>query len=141
MKMLQAMMLNGAIETMQVTEQDNEAAVSFSKEYWNDYAVMMIHDGYEVAAKLRSSESGLYTIRMENACIIRKNSQAIFSALLSMAIEDVIEEAYVTAIRIEIDVFRELFIIICLNNSDNVNLGKSPYGISSCANPKRSIYT
>jgi hypothetical protein len=103
------MMLNGAIETMQVPEEGKEDEVSFPKEYWDDYIGMILGDGYQVAVKLKSSETGLYTIRMENASIIRKNAQYIYSALLTMMIENVIEEGYVMAIRKEIDVFRELF--------------------------------
>lgn len=56
-----------------MAEHDNEATLSFSTEHWNDFAESMIHDGYEVAAKLKSTESGLYVIHMENACTIRKN--------------------------------------------------------------------
>ena len=38
---------------------------------------MLLVDAYEVGAKIRSSEAGLYIIRMENAAIIRKNAQFI----------------------------------------------------------------
>lgn len=101
-------MLNGAMETMEIPE-SSEEEISFPKEYWDDYVAMIKGDAYQVGAKLKSSEADLYTIRMENASIIRKNAQHIYSALLTMAIEKVIEETYVMAIRREIEVFRELF--------------------------------
>jgi flavorubredoxin len=71
---------------------------------------MLLGDAYQVAVKVKSSESGgLYTIRMENASIIRKCAQFIKSNLLVMMGEGVIEEAHGHVIRDEIDKFRELF--------------------------------
>jgi hypothetical protein len=46
---------------------------------------------------------------MENAAIIRKNAMYIYSALLTLMHEQVLEKSYVMAIRSEIDQFRELF--------------------------------
>jgi len=99
-------MLNGALDTMQ-TEPAGE--LSFPAEYWEDHKATLLGDAYQVAVKIKSSEVGLYTIRMENAAIIRKNAQYIATSLLSFMAEKVIEESYVRAIRSEIDVFRELF--------------------------------
>ena len=101
------MLLNGAFDTMKLPEEGEENV--FPAEYWEDHKQMLLGDGYEVAVKMKSSEAGLYMIRMENACIIRKNAQYIYSALLTMSIENIIEETYITAIRLEIDKFRELF--------------------------------
>lgn len=101
------MMLKGALETMQVKEEPGEADMPL--DFWDDYKQTIIGDAYEVAVKIKSSEAGLYIIRMENASIIRKNAQYIYSSLLTLMIENVIEEPYVSAIRSEIDVFRELF--------------------------------
>jgi hypothetical protein len=100
-------MLNGAIQTMQIPESADEP--SFPKDYWDDYTGMMLGDAYQVAAKIKSSETGLYIIRMENAANIRKCAQYIYSALLTMRAENVVSEEYVAAIRNEIDIFRELF--------------------------------
>ena len=101
------MMLKGALETMQVKDESEEAEMPV--DFWDDYKQTIIGDAYEVAVKIKSSEVGLYTIRMENASIIRKNAQYIYSSLLTLMIENVIEESYVRAIRSEIDTFRELF--------------------------------
>lgn len=101
------MMLKGALETMQVKEDPEEAEMPL--DFWDDYKQTIIGDAYEIAVKIKSSEAGLYIIRMENASIIRKNAQYIYSSLLTLMIENVIEESYVRAIRSEIDEFRELF--------------------------------
>ncbi|MGN6400044.1 MAG: hypothetical protein ACTHMD_06300 [Flavisolibacter sp.] len=101
------MMLKGALETMQVKEDPGEAEMPL--DFWDDYKQTIIGDAYEIAVKIKSSEAGLYIIRMENASIIRKNAQYIYSSLLTLMIENVIEESYVRAIRSEIDEFRELF--------------------------------
>ena len=101
------MMLKGALETMQVKEDPGEAEMPL--DFWDDYKQTIIGDAYEIAVKIKSSEAGLYIIRMENASIIRKNAQYIYSSLLTLMIENVIEESYVSAIRSEIDEFRELF--------------------------------
>lgn len=100
-------MLNGAIEMIESPE--TEEATAFPKEFWDEHLAMIRGDGFQVAVKIKSSETGLYVIRMENASIIRKNAQFIYSSLLSLMAEKLIEESYVRAIRKEIDVFRELF--------------------------------
>ena len=103
-------MLNGALETMNTEPSKDEDDLQFPPDYWDYYKQTMLGDGYEVGAKIRSSEAGgIYTIRMENAAIIRKNAQYIYSALLTLMHEKVIEEQYVRAIRAEIDKFRDLF--------------------------------
>jgi hypothetical protein len=99
-------MLNGALDSMKT---DSTAEDAFPAEYWEDHKGMILGDAYQVGAKIKSSEVGLYTIRMENAAIIRKNAQFVATSLLSFMAEGVIEEPYVRAIRAEIDVFRELF--------------------------------
>jgi hypothetical protein len=98
-------MLNGAIDTMVMEEKED----GFSKEHWEDYKGMILGDAFQVAVKIKSSEVGLYTIRMENASIIRKNAQFIKSSMLTMMAEEVIEESHGQVIRDEIDKFRELF--------------------------------
>ncbi len=78
-------------------------------DFGEDYKQMILGDAYEVAVKIKSSEAGLYMIRMENACIIRKNAQSIKSSMLMLIEEGVIEEAHGAVIREEIDHFRKLF--------------------------------
>jgi hypothetical protein len=97
--------LNAAMETMNTdTGKD-----SFSAEHWEDIKGMTIGDAYQVAVKIKSSEVGLYLVRMENACLIRKNAQAIKSSMLTMIAEGAIEDAHGRVIRDEIDKFRMLF--------------------------------
>jgi len=97
--------LNGALDSMVIEEKED----GFPAGYWEDHKAMLVGDGYQVAVKIKSSEAGLYTIRMENASIIRKNAQFIKSSMLTMMSEKVIEKAHGYVIREEIDKFRELF--------------------------------
>lgn len=97
--------LNGVLDSMNPAEKED----GFPPDYWEDHKAMLLGDAYQVGAKIKSSEAGLYTIRMENASIIRKNAQFIKSAMLTMIAEEVIEEAHGYVIREEIDKFRELF--------------------------------
>jgi hypothetical protein len=97
--------LNGAFDSMNIEEKED----GFPADYWEDHKGMLLGDAFQVAVKIRSSEAGLYTIRMENASIIRKNAQFIKSSMLTMMAEDVIEEVHGQIIRDEIDKFRELF--------------------------------
>ena len=74
-----------------------------------DHISMLTGDAYEVAAKIKSSEAGLYIIRMENAAIIRKNAQFIKISTNGFILEDLMEPQHCQIIRDEIDRFRELF--------------------------------
>ena len=97
--------LNGALDSMVIEEKED----GFPADYWEDHKGMLLGDAFQIAVKIKSSEAGLYTIRMENASIIRKNAQFIKSSMLTMMSEGVIEEAHGYVIRDEIDKFRELF--------------------------------
>jgi hypothetical protein len=99
------MILTGAMDSMKAGEKED----GFPAEYPEDHKRMILGDGFEVAVKIKSSEAGLYTIRMENASIIRKDAQFIKSSVLTMMIEGVIDEDHGNVIREEIDKFRELF--------------------------------
>jgi hypothetical protein len=97
--------LNGALDNMRA----EQGVDGFPAEYWEDHKAMIKGDAYQVAVKIKSSEAGLYMIRMENACLIRKNAQFIKSSMLTMIAEKVIEEYHGMIIREEIDKFRLLF--------------------------------
>ncbi len=62
-----------------------------NKEMMEDHVAMIMGDAYEVAVKIKSSEAGLYTIRMENAAIIRKNAQFIKISTNSFMLEGMME--------------------------------------------------
>ena len=81
----------------------------YPKGYIEDHKAMMLGDAYEVGAKIRSSEVGLYIIRMENAAIIRKNAQFIKISTNGFIEDELMEDQYRLIIRSEIDTFRELF--------------------------------
>ena len=104
--------LNGALDSMVIEEKEDASLPErqgFPADYWEDHKAMLLGDAFQIAVKIKSSEAGLYTIRMENASIIRKNAQFIKSSMLTMMSEGVIEEAHGYVIRDEIDKFRELF--------------------------------
>ncbi|MEO8961575.1 MAG: hypothetical protein ABI325_06825 [Ginsengibacter sp.] len=81
----------------------------YSKDYLEDHKAMLLGDAYEVGAKIKSSEAGLYIIRMENAAIIRKNAQFIKISTNGFIDNDLMEGQYRLIIRSEIDIFRDLF--------------------------------
>ena len=81
----------------------------YPKDSIEEHKAILLADAYEVGAKIRSSEAGLYTIRMENAAIIRKNAQFIKISTNGFIEDDLMEEQYRLIIRNEIDKFRELF--------------------------------
>ena len=97
--------LNAAFDSLKEPEEDR----MFSKDHLEDHKQMMLGDAYEVGVKIRSSEAGLYVIRMENAAIIRKNAQFIKISTNSFIVDDLMEEEHRQVIRDEIDKFRELF--------------------------------
>lgn len=80
-----------------------------TKEMMEDHVGMIMNDAYEVAVKIKSSEVGLYTIRMENAAIIRKNAQFIKISTNSFMLEGMMDPQHRQIIRDEIDHFKELF--------------------------------
>jgi len=80
-----------------------------SKEMIDDHVAMIMSDAYEVAVKIKSSEAGLYTIRMENAAIIRKNAQFIKISNNSFMLDGMMEPQHRLVIRDELDKFRGLF--------------------------------
>jgi hypothetical protein len=69
---------------------------------------MLLSDAHMVAVKIRSSEAGLYMLRMENACLIRMYAQSIQSSMFTKIAEGFIE-AHGMVIREEIDKFKLLF--------------------------------
>ena len=80
-----------------------------SKEMMEDHVAMIMGDAHEVAVQIKSSEVGIYTIRMENAAIIRKNAQFIKICTNSFMLDGMMEPEHRLVIRDEIDRFRELF--------------------------------
>lgn len=90
-----------------LNEPDEEDIIN--KEMIADEIAMIMNDAHVVAVKIQSSEVGLYTIRMENASIIRKNAQFIKISTNSFIIDDLMEPVHRQIIRDEIDNFRELF--------------------------------
>jgi hypothetical protein len=99
------LVLKAAFDSMKEPGEDS----LFNKEFLEDQKEMILGDAYEIAAKIRSSEVGLYVIRMENAAIIRKNAQFIKASANNFEEDDLMEPEHRHIIRQEIDIFRDLF--------------------------------
>jgi len=97
--------LKAAFDSMKEPSEDS----LFGKDFIEDQKEMLLGDAYEVAAKIRSSEVGMYIIRMENAAIIRKHAQFIKISTNGFIEEDLMEAEHRLIIRQEINTFRELF--------------------------------
>jgi hypothetical protein len=97
--------LKAAFDSLQEPTEDD----ILNKEMIEDHVSMIMGDAYQVAVKIKSSEAGLYTIRMENAAIIRKNAQFIKISTNSFMLDGIMEPQHRQVIRDEIDNFRELF--------------------------------
>lgn len=97
--------LQAAFDSLKEPAEDD----MFEKEMMEDHISMITGDALEVAVKIKSSEAGLYIIRMENAAIIRKNAQYIKISTNSFMLEGQMEPQHRLIIREEIDKFKELF--------------------------------
>lgn len=99
------LLLKAAFDTMDEPSEDS----LFNKEFLEEQKQGILNDAYEVAAKIRSSEVGMYIIRMENAAIIRKYAQCIKISTNGYLEDNLMDPEHRLVIRQEIDAFRELF--------------------------------
>lgn len=97
--------LRAGLDSLEEAKEDG----LFDKEYIEEFKGTLLGDAFEVAVKIRSSESGMYIIRMENASIIRKNAQYIKISTNGLLSDGLMSAEYRQVIRDEIDKFRELF--------------------------------
>ena len=87
-------------------------AISEEDEYLNATKYMMRDDAAIICAKIAGAEGGdMYSIRMQNAAIIRDHAMHLYVQVGSLRFHDSFKDTdYVTWIRKEIYEFRELFI-------------------------------
>ena len=97
--------LKAAFESMK--EPGDEAMMN--KEMMEDHLGVIMGDAFQVAVKIKSSETGMYILRMENAAIIRKNAQFIKISTNGFMAEGLMDPEHRQIIRDEIDKFKELF--------------------------------
>ncbi|HNK61649.1 MAG TPA: hypothetical protein PKM98_09525 [Chitinophagaceae bacterium] len=105
-------LLKGAVGDMglkKADENDDAIESELDADYRDDMKGMLLSDAHMVAVKIRSSEAGLYMLRMENACLIRMYAQSIQSSMFTKIAEGFIDEAHGMVIREEIDKFKLLF--------------------------------
>jgi hypothetical protein len=71
----------------------------------------MINNAYLVQVKIAGAEGGgLYSLRMQNAVLIKLAVQDMFNAVAASAMLDINEEDYVDLMRDKVEEFRLLFI-------------------------------
>ena len=77
-----------------------------------DYFVSeMINNAYLVQVKIAGAEGGgLYSLRMQNAVLIKLAVQDMFNAVSAAAMLDINEEDYVDLMRDKVEEFRLLFV-------------------------------
>ena len=87
-------------------------AISDEDEYLSQTKYMMRDDAAIICAKIAGAEGGdVYSIRMQNAAIIRDHAMHLYTQVGSLRFQDTFKETeYITLIRQEIDAFRDLFI-------------------------------
>ena len=86
--------------------------ISEEDEYLNATKYMMRDDAAIICAKIAGAEGGdMYSIRMQNAAIIRDYAMHLYTQVGSLLFEDNYKDLeYIILIRKEIDEFRLLFI-------------------------------
>jgi hypothetical protein len=71
----------------------------------------MISNGYLIQAKIAGAEGGgLYSLRMQNAVLIKYAVQNMFNAVAASAMMDINEEDYVDLMRDKVEEFRLAFV-------------------------------
>ncbi len=87
-------------------------AINEDDDFLNATKFMMRDDAAIICAKIAGAEGGdMYSIRMQNAAIIRDHAMHLYVQVGSLRFHDSFKDKdYVTLIRKEIDEFRELFI-------------------------------
>ncbi len=87
-------------------------AIPEEDEYLSQTKYMMRDDATIICAKIAGAEGGnMFSIRMQNASIIRDYAMHLYTQVGSLRFQDSFKETeYIILIRNEIDNFRELFI-------------------------------
>lgn len=100
-----AMSLVTSVNGLMATIPEDDAFLQNSKG-------MMMEDAMVMAAKIAGAEGGdLYSIRMQNAAIIRSHAMHLYTQIGSLRYHENFKDLeYVTLLRNELDEFRLLFI-------------------------------
>lgn len=87
-------------------------AIPDEDKYLKETKHMMLDDAAIICAKIAGAESGdMYSIRMQNAAIIRDYALHLYTQVGSLRFNESFNEMeYINLIRKEIDAFRDLFI-------------------------------
>jgi hypothetical protein len=72
---------------------------------------LMLENAYILSAKIAGAEGGdLYSIRFDNATIIKLHARELLAQTSLLRAEKLVEERYIDMLRAEIEEFRVLFI-------------------------------
>lgn len=89
----------------------------------------MLVDAYSLGAKVAGAEGGdLYSIRMENAVIIKKHANELLAATSMCRHENLASQEYLQLLRDEIEEFRKLF-VEWINTFDKSNDVEDDWGL------------
>ena len=99
----------------------------------NDDALMMkdqmLLNAFMLGAKIAGAEGGdLYTLRMENAVIIKIHARELLTQTSYCKLENLSKPEYLKLLRDEIEVFRKLF-VEWVNTFDKENDIKDDWGL------------
>jgi hypothetical protein len=104
-------------EDEDMRELDEEDIKSFGEHYRS----MMMEDVMMISAKLRGAEGGdLYTLRMENATIIKMHARSLLTTTSGLKMMGLSNNKYLQLLRDEIEEFRKLF-VEWINSFDKMN--------------------
>lgn len=97
--------LKATLDSLNETGEEDPAMQETMKEHVD----MIMDDVYGAAAKMKSSEVGVYVTRMENAAMIRMHAKFIKLSINSFMPDGVMEPQHRQVILDEINIFRQLF--------------------------------
>lgn len=110
-------LVNSLVETID----GKDANEDVPGEMLEHYKSMMLEDVMIISAKIQGAEGGdLYTLRMENAVIIKIHARSLLTHTSGLKMLGYPNHEYLQILRVEIDEFRKLF-IEWVNSFDKAN--------------------
>jgi hypothetical protein len=129
-------LVTALIETFDIKDKEGEEDIPFAdeeedeeddffeedvKSFGEHYKSIMMEDVMIISAKLRGAEGGdLYSIRMENAVIIKVHAMSLLTATSGLKMMGLSNNKYLQLLRDEIEAFRKLF-VEWINSFDKTN--------------------
>jgi len=100
-------LVNSLVETIDSSDTNEDVP----SEMLEHYKSMMMEDVMIIGAKIQDAEGGdLYTLRMENAVVIKIHARSLLTHTLGLKMLGYPNHEYLQVLREELDEFRKLFI-------------------------------